>query len=1364
MSTFKSGAIVISPKATTVTPSLSGEISVVARDTHLYAYNGSIEQQITYTSEVSSISGNLQSQITSISGSLSTYTLLSTTQSISGNLQNQINLKANSSDLSNYTLLTTTQSISAGLDSRITTINTNYATKATPISGTYNTVVVNSQGIVTSGGNVSYLTPDALNAYVPYTGATSGVNLGTHKLTSDAISFNISPITPIAPRQISWNEVEKTFDMGLTSDVTLQVGQETITRVYNGTALTITNGQPVYITGITNDNPSVGLAGATLLGDGTLCAGIATEAIAPSGAGFITNKGKIRGVNTSGYTTGQTIYLGETPGTFTTQTSGFAFKSHINPIGYIGLVDAISGSVYVNVRNESSLLSLSERETNVVLGNVISTGVYESSAITQATSASFTVPPVKGWIVTNTGVYATAPEVTNVVFAGGTYPVTNILTQTQTFILLNSSGTIVQIPNFPTATQRREMIFLGKIAHNNLSTINAINNTADYDTSSFSALRDMFAPINILNGGVTISPNGTNKSIARNAGTIYGLGINWANSQTAPNTIDLSGQPLVTIRSYVTRSTLIASNQTLIDPANYDLNGTLTAVGGGANASSNQRVYQFPNGNIVVQYGQTTYANLAAAVAGIATESFVPYPNTIQSAVLIAYISLVKTASDLSNTSRCIITPGGLFGQPTGGTSNISTGTLQQAYDNSVTPEIVINSTIDGLTIKNGTGNADTVTHLLEGQNTAGLVTSFIMADGNGYFTGLTASNISGSSGSIVTHDANGMLLNSGILATSLASTSTVASISAGLDSRITTINNNYATKATPISGTYNTVIVNSQGIITSGGNVNYSVDLTPYTPLTTTQSISAGLNSRIVTNTNNISNISGSLSNYTPLTTTSSISAGLNTRIGTLEEIVTKTGEPRGFENKTSSTLSFNESTLTFNISGSFNIWQNGVKIAKTSDTQVIANTTGTHYLYYNASGVFTYSMTVWDILVDVPIAMIYWNATNSKGILVEERHGIIMDSVTHKYLHLTKGTQLISVGALGIPGGLAQNPATLSGQQITLGASTIADEDLISTSTILSGGSYVTLSRLGATSWNIRESLTLPYIIGITNNLITYNQFVSPNWQVTELDVNNTYVNYYVINVPATATKYQNILIPGQATYSSLSLAQGESLSNLDLTGIPFSEMCAIYRLTYRYNSTYATATGKARLEAVASINYNTITTGITPASNHNSLSGLQGGTTGEYYHMTSAQDADWIGASSVANISGDLDSRITTINTNYATKATPISGTYNTVVVNSQGIITSGGNVSYITSSSLTPYTLLTTTQSISGSLLNGVSASLTYDISGNLSTYTSVKGTKVFTYSIGLLVSISGSGEYRSKTLSYSGNILQSITVI
>lgn len=112
MSGFQELALVVSQKATTVTSDESGSLSIVVRNDHLQTYNGLIEQQVAYTSEVASISGDLQGQISAITvptsatflsdyddryvnesdltDTLSSYTLLSTTASISGDLQGQI--------------------------------------------------------------------------------------------------------------------------------------------------------------------------------------------------------------------------------------------------------------------------------------------------------------------------------------------------------------------------------------------------------------------------------------------------------------------------------------------------------------------------------------------------------------------------------------------------------------------------------------------------------------------------------------------------------------------------------------------------------------------------------------------------------------------------------------------------------------------------------------------------------------------------------------------------------------------------------------------------------------------------------------------------------------------------------------------------------------------------------------------------------------------------------------------------------------------------------------------------------------------------------------------------------------------------
>jgi YD repeat-containing protein len=62
------------------------------------------------------------------------------------------------------------------------------------------------------------------------------------------------------------------------------------------------------------------------------------------------------------------------------------------------------------------------------------------------------------------------------------------------------------------------------------------------------------------------------------------------------------------------------------------------------------------------------------------------------------------------------------------------------------------------------------------------------------------------------------------------------------------------------------------------------------------------------------------------------------------------------------------------------------------------------------------------------------------------------------------------------------------------------------------------------------------------------------------------------------------------------------------------------------------------------------------------------------------------------------------------------------------------------------------------------VRGMSATLTYDGNGRLSTVTTAAGTKTMTYNgDDTLASIAGTGIYRNKLMTYSMGILQSVTV-
>jgi len=616
-----------------------------------------------------------------------------------------------------------------------------------------------------SGGTVS-------GDYLPLSGGTltgglvanSGVTANTISQTL-YIDFNTGSTNPslIGGRVFFDNDSKAlSYYNIIGSNVAIAMGQQLYTRVWNATGTQIDKGKIISITGTSNGLPSATLSVNTRGITSARPIGLAAENIPNGSEGLVINNGILSGITLNIFSNGDVLYLSDTvPGDYVNTTSSLAFTARTNEIGYVLETGSTTGKIYVNINNEDSNLSLTDKERNILEGNVISTGVYEYTGMTQGTGQTINVSLARGWIALNTYTFATLPEVINVIYSGGTnIPLIYLNSADSTFILLSSASTLVQQTTFPTPQQRRENIFLGKVVHPNRTTITSINQTVDFDVSPMSALRDLWVPLKLINQGVIITSNGANLSINSSSGVLWGNGIGWVTNQLNPDSVNISSQSPITFQ-YRTRNGPITGgtgpytgNTTFIDPNNYDLNGVVTAVGGGSNSATNQRVYLFPTGLIRIQYGQEVYASLAAAVAASQTEQFVEYSLNSENGILIGIISLQRGITVLNDPTTAKFNSVSKFGEVLGGTGGISTTTLQQAYDNSTTPEIVINAALDGLTIKNGTGNPDSTSNLLEGINASNETTSFIRA--NGDFSGSTYYG----NGSGLTHVFNHVRIN----------------------------------------------------------------------------------------------------------------------------------------------------------------------------------------------------------------------------------------------------------------------------------------------------------------------------------------------------------------------------------------------------------------------------------------------------------------------------------------------------------------------------------------------------------------------------------------------------------------------------
>jgi hypothetical protein len=209
--------------------------------------------------------------------------------------------------------------------------------------------------------------PDA-SLLVPYTGATSDVDLGEYELKAGQVEFDQTPTGTAGVAVMQWNDTDGTLDLGLKGgNVTLQVGQEQVVRVVNKTATNVNlleaNYQAVRVTGAQGQRLKVDLALATNDALSAETIGLVTETINNNQEGFITTSGLVRGINTTGslqsetWADGDIVYLSPTTAGNITNIKPTA-PNHIVIIGYVVSAHITQGSIYVKVDNGYELEEL----------------------------------------------------------------------------------------------------------------------------------------------------------------------------------------------------------------------------------------------------------------------------------------------------------------------------------------------------------------------------------------------------------------------------------------------------------------------------------------------------------------------------------------------------------------------------------------------------------------------------------------------------------------------------------------------------------------------------------------------------------------------------------------------------------------------------------------------------------------------------------------------------------------------------------------------------------------------------------------------------------------------------------------------
>jgi hypothetical protein len=221
-------------------------------------------------------------------------------------------------------------------------------------------ITPNGQDMITQAGDhVSFVEYEAGKWRVTYTSIVTELDVVAFIPIAAPTHFEGLVYYDITEKALSYYNDEE--------DVTINLGQESIVRVYNDTGVAIPDGSIVEITGSTGEFPHVGLAIASSEHVDVL--GIATHEIGIAEFGYVTTFGVVRGPTTTGMTAGNVLFLSDTvAGEFTESEPDIANEAvHI---GKVVKVDA-SGKIFVSIHPHRHALSYAALYWSVPIATVL---------------------------------------------------------------------------------------------------------------------------------------------------------------------------------------------------------------------------------------------------------------------------------------------------------------------------------------------------------------------------------------------------------------------------------------------------------------------------------------------------------------------------------------------------------------------------------------------------------------------------------------------------------------------------------------------------------------------------------------------------------------------------------------------------------------------------------------------------------------------------------------------------------------------------------------------------------------------------------------------------------------------------------
>jgi hypothetical protein len=207
----------------------------------------------------------------------------------------------------------TIEEVTIDVQPNVTVVNVNSISGGIPVTKTSELINDGEDGI-NPFITLEDIPPIDISTLVPYTGATTDVDLGEKGISTGFVKFDTTP-TDIPEEQgaMFWDEDDNTVDV-ILNGYRMKIGEDTFYPVKNQSGSTILKGTNVKFAG------TVGASGRLLilpfLANGTdpsyVYMGVTAENIANGEDGKVLWFGRLRGLNTNAFNEGDILYASTT--------------------------------------------------------------------------------------------------------------------------------------------------------------------------------------------------------------------------------------------------------------------------------------------------------------------------------------------------------------------------------------------------------------------------------------------------------------------------------------------------------------------------------------------------------------------------------------------------------------------------------------------------------------------------------------------------------------------------------------------------------------------------------------------------------------------------------------------------------------------------------------------------------------------------------------------------------------------------------------------------------------------------------------------------------------------------------------------